>query len=313
MKSLRKLTQPYRRRLLSIFLRGLARLASALPADLASNIGAGLGWLGAKLVPGNRRLMRKHLTMAFGDTKSPDEIEHIIDASMMNLGRTAMEILGHRRYNKETVHDIVETDGIETYRKAWHAGKGTVLVGGHLGNWEYAGGFFPLTGLDFHVVVAANANQGVDQLITEIREGWGENVYHRDPIAASKVALKVLRQGGTLAAVFDQDVRGVNNVFVDFLGHPASTISGPAALSIKMGAPMFVVLIERTGPAKHRLWVEGPVPVPEEGTFAEKVQTMTATMSDILEAEVRRRPEEWVWMHRRWRTQPLTNETNQPR
>jgi Kdo2-lipid IVA lauroyltransferase/acyltransferase len=299
----RRSTKSVRHWLLLAAARAGLRFFGLLPMAVNVRVGALLGWLVSHLARSEFRRTLRHLDLALGDELSSGEKRRLARRCFIGLGISLFEVFSYRRVTPETAHRYFRVTGLERYRKHLAAGKGTILIGGHLGNWEFSGAFFPLHGMPFHVIVRENPHQGLAELVYEIRRFWGETIYHRSPFRAARAALEVLRQGETVAILMDQDT-SVDHVFVPFFGRLAATPSGPAALAVKLGSPVFPVFIEREGPCRHHVRIEGPLYSPAEGSREERIVEFTAQLTARIEAEIRRRPEDWVWMHRRWRRQP---------
>lgn len=273
------------------------------PLWLNVKIGAFLGRVANMILPREKRLMRQHLQMAFGAELTPAEKENIIRGCFVSLGRSLFEVFSYRAFTPETIDNFIDYEGLDKLKQHLSKGKGVILCGYHLSNWELYGAFFPLKGIPFNVIYRQNPNPGLEDIIAEIRSFWGEHIKARGSLGAAREAIRSLRKGECLAVMIDQDIN-IDGVFVEFFGHPAYTISGPAALALKTGAEIFVVNAWRTGELKHRLLIEGPVKKPKGGSSEDAIVELTATLTRHAEQHIRKHPEQWVWMHKRWKRQP---------
>jgi KDO2-lipid IV(A) lauroyltransferase len=170
----------------------------------------------------------------------------------------------------------------------------------HFGNWELLGEVLALRGLPLSAVVRP-LEGSVNEVIVENRRKAG---MHLIPARGSiNGALQALRQGHVVAMLVDQVIAAKHGVFVPFFGRPASTSPGMSIAALRSGAPVYVGMGIREGDG-IRLVFEGPIPFPEEGTTEERIQRHTAEVTAVIERYVRQYPEQWLWLHRRWKVQP---------
>jgi KDO2-lipid IV(A) lauroyltransferase len=187
-------------------------------------------------------------------------------------------------------------------------GKGIVLVLGHIGNWELT------SRLSRHVrpnaaIGKRTWHRSLDAVIERFRAENGVGTFWRDDPATARGMLKLFKQGGTLGILIDQDIADVQSVFVPFFGRLAATPRAAADFALRFGAAVLVVTCHRRGPRVrdgHRLEVEEvPVRADAPDREAEVIRLTTACVA-VQECAIRRHPEEWVWMHQRWKTRPPT-------
>lgn len=248
-----------------------------------------------------RRLADRHLAEALPDLTARDR-KTIVDAMFVNLGRSVVEAL----LLEDIASDLdrhVHADGLTVMDEALAEGNGVIAITGHIGNWELLAGFFGRKGYPVTVIATPVKGAGLQQLNFDVRRSVSVETIPRDGPGAARAILRTLRRGRILAILMDQNTQG-QNVEVPFFGRPAPTPVGPAALSLRTGAPLVDVFIHRESPMRHRISVGRPA-VPD---FSE-AETMgrdawiletTARLTSRIEREVRARPEEWVWWHRRW-------------
>jgi KDO2-lipid IV(A) lauroyltransferase len=136
-----------------------------------------------------------------------------------------------------------------------------------------------------------------------VRSRFGAEVVPRGATAGRRLATAI-RRGRAAGLLIDQDIRDIPGVFVPFFGHPAWTPSGAAALALRTGTPTVPAFVHRRPDGHHHVTVEPPLPIPAEGAFDDRVRELTASATASIERAIRRQPEQWVWMHRRWRTRP---------
>ena len=192
-------------------------------------------------------------------------------------------------------------EGLERFTEARAHGRGAILLTGHFGVFAYLGGAAVATGDAVDFLVQTQSNPWVDRWLERTWRGLGVGVIRRG--ADVREPLRTLRANRCLALVADQDARG-DGVFVDFLGRPASTPAGPAALALRTGAPIVMAFLVRGPDGRHRAFVEPPLAAPSTGDRDRDVEALTRTHVRVLEKWVRQHPDHWYWFHRRWKTAP---------
>jgi KDO2-lipid IV(A) lauroyltransferase len=229
--------------------------------------------------------------------------DRVARASYRNLGREAVAtflIAGEPA--ARVLERTPDARGVEGMLAAVRAGRGLILVTGHLGNWELAGAAAAARGIPLAAVSARQANRLFDAALVENRAALGIATIRRGN--ARREVPGALRAGRAVALVADQDARE-RGVFVDFLGTPASTARGAALFALRSGSPLFLGLCVGVpgAPGRYRCEVE-EVRFERSGDLAEDVRRLTAAHAAALAERVRREPEQYFWQHRRWRTPP---------
>jgi KDO2-lipid IV(A) lauroyltransferase len=246
-----------------------------------------------------RAVATDNLGRAFPERPAAEQ-ERILTDHYRELGRVACE---YPRLS-ELVHAplgrvFAAVYGLEHLERARGAGRGAILLTGHFGNFELGGAYLG-TVHPVSFVVKPLSNPAVDSLVQRWRSAAG---VERIPLGtAVRGVYRALRQNRWVAMLADQDARR-RGVFVPFLGRPCSTPRGPAELSLRTGAPIVMGFVVRGADGRHTLHVTAPVPPPERDD-PDPVRTLTARHTEVLEAWVRRHPEMWFWLHRRWKTVP---------
>jgi KDO2-lipid IV(A) lauroyltransferase len=299
-----------KRALRSVALRAAVRLLSWLPLAPALALGALLGRMAWLVARRDRRLMLEHLALAFPD-RTVDERRAIARASLVHLGQVAMEVVAIRSYGQR-IEDYVSfaPGGEEIVRRAMARGKGLIFVAGHIGNWELLARRLALVTQPNAVIARRNADPRMNEMVARFRAEGGNKTLWRDDPGTGRELIKLFRQGGALGILIDQDTK-VQGVFVPFFGRPAFTPRAVGDLALRFGATVVVGTSHRRGPRPgdgHELEIVelayDPVPADPEV----EVERITAEAVAQQEAAIRRHPSEWVWMHRRWKTRPLSEE-----
>lgn len=296
--------QRLRRRLVYWGTRLVQAFLYVLPFDAAVAVGGWFGKLAFVVLRGERRKTLEHLALAFGQEKQKDERREIARRVFINAGRSLAEIMLFRRWNDERLRQRIHFDESEPLLQALRTSRGFVILTAHFGNWELLATYgMRVLGMDAGVIARHLSNPHLDRLANDYRRGIGLKVFMRGERAAG--FSRHLRRGGVLAVLGDQDIRNTKGVFVDFFGRPAHTPTGPAELVIHSREPWFLAVLERLDDGcSHRLHCEGPFPLPDGEDRGARVRELTEQYMHRLEQIVRRYPDQWMWMHNRWRKKP---------
>ena len=288
-----------RHRLEYLLLTALTAAGRRLSDDAAARIGEVIGRLGYRPLGIRCRVVEDNLRLAFPD-RDEAWIRETARATYAHFGREFMAMLRLAGSSREEVLARTEVEGIDALRRALDAGRGVVLVTGHLGNWEIGGASLAARGIPLDAVAQRQANPLFDQAINAARERLGMGLIERS--RAPRLALRALRAGRVVAFVADQDARRAG-FFVPFFGRPASTHRGPAVLALRAGAPLFFASVYR-GPDGRYYGRTEEVLVERDGPADEVAYRLTAAFTARLEAAIQRAPEQYFWFHRRWKTRP---------
>ena len=280
--------------------QSLRWLARVLPFGLTRAVGQAAGWLAYVVLPGQRRLISDHLAYAFGSQFPVAERRRIARGIFQTLGLNAAEWLVFGRMSKEQIRALVEAEGLEHLRDALRQGNGGIMVTAHFGNWELLPIYLLAAGFQGGVLARRLRYPEYESILIAMRGAHGVPTYARGAI---KEVAKVLRANQLIGLLPDQDIDSLDGVFVNFFGHPAYTPVGPAALSIMTGAPIIPCFIVREG-RRFRITVEPPLRAVQGMDRTAAMAALTQAWSDAVEAQIRKRPDHWMWMHRRWKTQP---------
>ena len=271
----------------------------ALPLDAASGLG---GWVGRTLGPrlgasrradANLRLVMPELTAA-GRAR-------IIRGMWDNLGRVIAEFphLGRLRRSEARRQRRVRVEGIEHFRAAREGGRGVVMAIGHFGNWEIGAAVAANHGVPFTAIARPPNNPLVGWLLHRIRSSVGTVLLEKKMEGSdAKRALSVLRAGGVLGMMVDQRYNG--GLKVPFMGHDAMTSPGAVAMAYHLGCDVIPVRIERLAGARYRAVFEPPLALPRTGDRKADIEAATIALNRVVEGWVRGRPEQWLWLHKRW-------------
>jgi KDO2-lipid IV(A) lauroyltransferase len=273
-----------------------------LPRSLARVAGAGIGWLAFRLLDRLRKVGLRNLELAFPEKTAPER-EIILRTVYRNLGWLLAEFCQMSSYTPEQASRFIEYDGLENYLAARERGRGVLVLTGHLGAWELSSFYHSLMGYPMGMVIRRLDNPLVDEFVNRIRCLHGNRVMHKDDFARGLIAS--MRAGETVGILMDTNMTPPQGVFVPFFGAEACTASGMARIARKTEAavvPGFLLWEERQQRYVLRFGKELNL-VHTADSEADAVAN-TALFTSVIEGYVRDYPEQWLWMHRRWKTRP---------
>lgn len=283
-------------------LRSFLGVGGRLPLTLSRPIGQTLGRTAIALLPRSRKRIRSHLEIAFPnlDRSQRRKIER---GSARHFGLMLAEVswLWHAR--PQDVENLCDLEGVENFFEALEDGRGVIFTTGHCGTWEILSARLPIAGVPLTTAARQLDDPRLDRLVTDLRSRFGTEIILRGP-AAGKLMVRALAGNRVAALLIDQDIRDIPGVFVPFFGRPAWTPSGGAMLAVRRGCPVVPGFIHRRPDGTHKVEIHPPLPIPADGTLEDRVEELTAAATAVIERQIRVHPEQWVWMHRRWRTQP---------
>ena len=283
--------------LLSWTAAALLPAVGRLPWPLLTRIGAGLGLLYYGLDPRRRRIGLENLTAAFPEM-SPRRRAAVLRSAYAQIGSSALEFAALPRLGAERIRRMVRFQGLENLARARAEGHGVVVLNGHLGNWELYCHAAAVQGFPLHVVARRANVEVLHRYIVRCRETHGNRVIVRD--RAMRRILRVLKEGGVVGVMCDQRASTSRGLQVDFLGRPAATEPAVARMILASGAVAVTALGRRNPDQTHTVEISPPLPRPPIRTEADALLELTRSYTSVLESFIRRHPEQWLWMHRRW-------------
>jgi KDO2-lipid IV(A) lauroyltransferase len=278
------------------------KILGILPRPLARATGIGLAWVVYLLHVRLRQVGMRNLAMVFPE-KTQEERARILRGEFASLGRQLAEVCQFPRYTRENVEQVVVYDGLENYENAYARGKGVLFLTAHFGGWELSAFTHSLHGHWMHVVVRAMDNVYLDRLIRRYRMMHGNQIVEKDDFVRGLLA--AMRAGEVVGILMDTNMTPPQGIFVDFFGIPACTASGLARIALKTNAavvPTFTIWDADLG--KYRLRFDPAVELVRTDDLEADIKTNTQRFTSIIEEYVRKYPEQWLWVHRRWKTRP---------
>jgi KDO2-lipid IV(A) lauroyltransferase len=280
----------------------LVKLMGLPPRTIARGMGAAVGALAWRLTGRLRRVGLRNLQLAFPQN-SGTENERILRTLYRNLGWQMAEFCQMPRYTPANTQAFLRYEGLEHYLAARERGKGVLVVTGHLGAWELSSFYHSLMGCPMSMVIRRLDNARVDRLVNRIRCLHGNRVLHKDDFARGLIG--AMRAGETVGILMDTNMTPPQGVFVPFFSRLACTASGLARVALKTDASVLPgFLLWEEAEQKYVLHFGKPLELVRTGDAEQDAVSNTALFTSAMEQYVRRYPEQWLWVHRRWKTRP---------
>ncbi len=288
-------------RILSALVGVAGRGAAGIPPGLNHRVGTALGELAYWILPGRRRVALTNLALALGSELNSRLRAAVARATFHHLGVTTLECCRLFFGPPGAMLGRVRVEGVEHIKAALAEGRGAFYLGAHYGNWELLAASHVLAGYPVSVVVRPLDNPFLEALLARGRErGQVRQIPKR---AAVRGVREALTRGECVGIMLDQDA-GRHGTFVPFFGRPASTSRTLAVLALRTGAPVVPVFIRRLPAGDHEITMEPAIPLVRTGQRDRDVEINTARFTEAIERHVRAHPEQWFWVHRRWKTRP---------
>jgi Kdo2-lipid IVA lauroyltransferase/acyltransferase len=273
-----------------------------LPRPLARAIGITLGLTVYAFHGRLRRVGQRNLTLAFPEMP-PRERCRLLRGEFISLGRQLAEFCLFPRFTRENVSRVVVYDGFENFERAYARGKGVLFLTGHLGAWELSAFAHSLQGHPLSIVMRSLDNPHIDAFVERYRTMHGNRTVDKDDSVRSLLA--AMRAGETVGILMDTNMTPPQGVFVDFFGIPACTASGLARIALRTDAavvPGFTVWDSKL--RKYILRFDPAVELIRTNDNEADIVANTAKFTKVIEDFIRRYPDQWLWVHRRWKTRP---------
>ena len=278
-------------KMLGLLPRPLARAAAILLAGAVYHL--------------HRRLRRvgvRNLELAYPQM-SRRARRRIVRGVFVSLGRQLAEFCQFPRYTRETVSQVAVYEGFENFDAALRRGKGVLFLTAHLGGWEVGSFVHSIHGHRLQIVVRALDNPYLDRMVERYRTLHGNSTFEKQDFARGLIS--AMRAGETVGLLMDQNMTPPAGVFVDFLGIKACTASGTARVALRTDAsvvPAFTIWDATL--RKYRITFGPPLTLPRTGDDERDVVQATQLFTSVIEEYVRKNPDQWLWVHRRWKTRP---------
>ena len=280
----------------------LLRFLGALPRPVARGAAAALAQLLYWATPRFRRIADQNLRMALPELSAPER-RAIALGVYRSLGRLLAECARFPKLNSENIREIVAYDGLEHYQAAVARGRGVLFLTAHLGPWELGAFAHALYGYPIHILYRPLDNPRLDRLVNRYRTLSGNRLI--DKRDAARGLITALARNETVGILADQNTSLEEGVFVDFFGIPASTTLGIARVALHTGAAVVPAFCVWDAPARrYRIVFDKPLELSSTGNREDDIRAATQQMASVIEKYIRLYPDQWLWIHRRWKTRP---------
>jgi KDO2-lipid IV(A) lauroyltransferase len=280
----------------------ITKTIGALPRQLARAAGISLAWAVYLLHARLRRVGMRNLAMALPERSHSQRVK-ILRGVFTSLGRQLGEVCLFPTYNRKNADEVVIYDGFENFERALSRAKGVLFLTAHLGGWELGSFVHSLQGHPLHIVMRSLDNEYLDRFMRDYRTMHGNATVDKDDFVRG--LLSAMKAGETVGILMDTNMTPPQGVFVDFFGIPACTASGLARIALRTDAavvPGFTVWDAKR--RKYRLRFEPAIELVRTGNDDADVVANTALFTKVIEQYVREYPDQWLWVHRRWKTRP---------
>jgi KDO2-lipid IV(A) lauroyltransferase len=275
----------------------LSFTARRLPLPVGRWLGRGLGSLAWVVVPRERGKARRTIALAYPDL-SASARDTILRKMFRHLGETLFEVLWLPNLDAKAFERTTTWEGADPVHRLLEQGRGVIIVTGHCGNWEWLAAAVAMLGFPLAVLQRERDEPEMNRFITSVRGHFGIRTIDRGSTGAGRQLIQAVRRGSLLGFLIDQNIRA-ESAKVPFFGIPALTPIGPAKLAIRTEAAVVPIFIQRRDGKQHVRFLE-----PLEAHRDDDPIALTARLTADIEAQIRRAPEQWVWMHERWRERP---------
>ena len=280
----------------------LARTAALLPRSVVRALCIGIGLLAYAVYPRLRRVGMRNLEIAFPQ-RSGRERKKILRGLYRGLGRQLAEFCLFPRYTPRNAAEIAVHDGFENFAEAKGRGKGVILLTAHFGGWEIGSFVHSIQGHPLNIVIRPLDNPYLNAMVDRYRTRFGNSTFPKQDFARGLLTL--LRRGETVGILMDTNMTPPQGEFVDFFGVPACTATGVARVAARTEAavvPAFTIWDKDLG--KYRIHFDPALKLQQTGNDEADAVANTQLFTKVIESYATRYPDQWLWVHRRWKTRP---------
>jgi KDO2-lipid IV(A) lauroyltransferase len=278
-----------------LLIKSLIAIAVVLPRRMGHAFFGVLGAVAYRFLGQSRRVALANLKLVYGRKQTGKQLEDIARRSFVNLGKFAFDIVNLGNCAQARLDRLVEVVGMHHLDGMLARGTGVVALSAHIGNWELLAAYLARAGYPLTVMATRIKDPRLDDLLVGIRSKAGLRVLERSKGLVG--AFRCLKRGEMLGVLIDQDT-SVDSVTVDFLGHPARTPVGPAKLAARTGAAIVPMAMLMTPEGTYRIEIREPINLNGDTPLDHDVERC----SKVLEEFIRHDPDQWVWMHKRWKS-----------
>ena len=268
-----------------------------MPRFVCEAAGIAIGKFAWMIVPGRRKKMAREQIKKCLHVDA-QEAERIARASTVRFGPMLFEVLRFPVIRRN-MHEYVRIEGLEKLQTCMAGGKGAIIATAHSGNWELMGGAFAMAGVPLVGVAMKQKSSGADRFINEYRSMIGMHITYKTGV---REMFDMLRKGWAIGLLMDQDTNRHDGIILDFFGQATNCTPGAASMARFQEVPIVTSFMHRDAAGKHTLFVDGPFYVRKTKDKRADIRRMTQLLTQAIENHVRKYPEEWFWLHDRWKS-----------
>ena len=274
-------------------------IACRFSMDSCNSLGRFLGRLTWKAVPKKRKQLAKdNIMRCLGVDEA--EAERIAKASWVQFGPMLMEVLRYPKLIENgTMQQYVTIDGLDYLKEAIAAGQGGVIATSHSDSWEIMGAALAQYGVPLVGVAMKQKNNAANKFILEYRELSGMHITYKSDV---REMFKLIKEGWLIGLIMDQDPSLRDGIIVDFFNRKTNSVTGPATLARFQNAPIFPRQIEHRPDGGHHITIYPPIYVEKTKDKKADIEKTVQELNNILEQHIRQHPEDWFWLHDRWKS-----------
>jgi KDO2-lipid IV(A) lauroyltransferase len=282
---------------------GCITCLALLPRPLAYWLGARLGDVAYLILAGRRQIAEQNLLLALGDTMAPAACRRLVRSLFHTLGWHLVDFSRLRFLTRERFRRMCTVDGLERVQALLQRGKGLLILSAHFGSWELSPAVALCLDAPLHVIARPPDVAAFRRVVAEQRSRGGFHTMARtDALSAS---MRALRRGEAVAVLMDQSSLRREAVEVEFFGVKTFTSRGPALMALRTRCPVISAFLVREAPGRHRLMFGEEIAIRATGDLRQDIEETTRAFNRVIESMVRRYPDHWFWLHRRWKQRPL--------
>lgn len=281
-------------------LMGLSRFAVLLPEPAALAVGRALGTFIFRASRRYRTVAVENLALVFGETWDERRIHDTARATFQNIAMNLVEFLRFPGMDPARLDTLIRVEGEEHLREALARGRGVLAITAHYGNFEMFGAAFAHRGYPLSVIARNADDDKTNDLINSIRARMGYRVFARKNAATRSI--RVLRRNEILGVLPDQN--DLEGIFVPFFGRPAATTRGPAVMALRTGATVLPAFIHRAPDDTHTVTIYPPLDYQNTDDPEQDIYDLTLKINQAIETAIREHPDQWFWLHKRWKKRP---------
>ena len=289
---------------------GIKGCMKSLSVLTGRRIATWAGWIGGCwyiLDKRHRTVAMENVAIAFGDTLHRQEQERLVKPNFIQLARVLLEMPFLQNLSRYNLHRHVVIKGRQHVRSALRSGKGVVLLTAHMGNWELMALAVSLAfGIKIGIVARPLDLPAADRFLREIRTRTGNRLIDKSR-SADEIG-RLLREGKTVGILLDQNASWYEGVYVPFFGRRACTNKGLALLALRYDALVVPIFNHRLADGRYEINLEPPLKLHRTGNISDDVISNTALFNREIEKQIRKAPDNWFWVHRRWRLKSVPHE-----